>query len=244
MNSMMRRRNAFTLMEVTVASVLTVSLAVMLGTTWRQLSGPMLELIAWGQLFQEIDLAVAALGRDLGGSQPDYKDPNTSYMDPGATAPPLGGKQQGRLLGVRQSPSDPNVLQLWFDGGGNPSIPPPTWPTFDSSNHSGDALVEYSYSADDTNKKYLLVRRCTVYGSTASPSQYTVASLGKPPAGLSGSLLPALIITPQQVNTQQGNNVSVLQLDLTFTYHYPQEAYNPNCQPVTRTCTLVVPQFP
>jgi hypothetical protein len=230
MKPMTRRRNAFTLMEVTVASALTVSLAVMLGTTWRQMSGPMLELIAWGQLFQEIDLAVAALGRDLGGSQPDYKDPDPAK-------PPLGGKQQGRLLGARQSPTESNVLQLWFDGGSNPGTPPASWPAnLGNLTGSGDAIVEYSYSADDTHNKYLLVRRSTVYGNIPTTTQYTVANLGRPPTG---SPNPALNITSQQVN-----GLPILQLDLTFTYHYPQEAHNPTCEPVTRTCTLVVQQFP
>jgi hypothetical protein len=226
---MLRRRNGFTLVELTVTTVMTASLAIMLGTTWRQLSRPMSDLIAWGQLFQEIDLAVAALSRDVGGSQPDYTDSNAT----------LGGKQQGRLLGVRSSPTDANILQLWFDGGNNTSIPPPSWPDL-STLSNGDTIVEYSYSADDANNKYLLVRTRTVYGNTKTTAQYTVASLGKPPKTSSD---PAMKITPQTVAVST-TNVQFLQIDLTFTYHYPQETYNPNYEPVTRTCTLVVQQFP
>jgi hypothetical protein len=220
--------------ELTVTTVMTASLAIMLGTTWRQLSRPMSDLIAWGQLFQEMDIAVAALARDVGGSQPDYADPDL-------TKPVLGGKKQGRLLGARSSPTDANILQLWFDGGNNSNTPPTSWPTdLNSLTGSGDTIIEYSYSADDTNKKYLLVRKRTVYGSSQTTTQYTVANLGKPPKTSSD---PALKITRQTVAVST-TNVPVLQIDLTFTYHCPQEKYNPDYDPVTRTCTLVVQQFP
>ncbi len=109
-----QRRDGFTLLEVMLASVLTVSLAVMLGTSWRQLSRPMSDLIIWGQLFQEMDIAVATLARDLGGSLPEYND--TTNADA-----PLGGKRQGLLIAVRTTTDiDGNHLQLCFDGGPNP----------------------------------------------------------------------------------------------------------------------------
>ena len=41
-------------------------------------------------------------------------------------------------MGVRQDPANTNQLQLWFDGGGNPDMPPSTWNPL-----SGDTIVEY-----------------------------------------------------------------------------------------------------
>ena len=109
MKPSLQRRNGFTLLEVTVTSVLTVSLAVMLGTTWRQLNGPMSDLVVWGELFQEMDIAVAAIARDLGGTLPEYSNSDGT----------LGGKGQGMLLACRAN-NNGSHLQLCFDGGPNP----------------------------------------------------------------------------------------------------------------------------
>lgn len=63
-------RRGFTFVEVTVATTLTVFLAMLLASTWgwtRQAGFPT-DVVARGRLLQEIDLAVAALSRDLCGS--------------------------------------------------------------------------------------------------------------------------------------------------------------------------------
>jgi hypothetical protein len=133
MTTMCQRRRGFTLLEVTLVSGLTVFLAVLLSSTWALLSRPTAELIAWGQIFQEMDLAVASLARDLGGSLSDYQD---------ASGQP-GGKQQGALVECRQS-SDINGdhLQLCFDGGDSPNGQadwnPPT----------SDTIVDYYVCSD------------------------------------------------------------------------------------------------
>jgi hypothetical protein len=94
-------------MEVTVTSGLTVFLAVLLSSTWALLNRPTAGLIAWGQIFQEMDLATASIARDVGGGLSDYANPGS----------PLGNKQQGALLGCRRT-NDLNGdhLQLCFDG--------------------------------------------------------------------------------------------------------------------------------
>jgi hypothetical protein len=84
MKATFQRRNGFTLLDVTTASILTAVLAVMLSSTWARFSRPTSSLVAWGQLFQEMDLAVASLARDLGGGLPDDQ---------------TGNKQQGLLVG-------------------------------------------------------------------------------------------------------------------------------------------------
>ena len=43
-------------------------LSVLLSTTWVLLNHPTADLIVWGQLFQEMDLATASIARDLGGA--------------------------------------------------------------------------------------------------------------------------------------------------------------------------------
>jgi type II secretory pathway component PulJ len=120
----MYRRSGFSLVEVSVACVLTAFLAVMLSTTWLLLMPSTADLITWGQLFQEMDISMATLGRDLGGSLPDNAH--------------VGQKKTDRLLGTRQSPTDANVLELWFDGGQNTDVPPATW-----SPLSADTVIQY-----------------------------------------------------------------------------------------------------
>ena len=108
-------RTAFTLTELTVASTLTVMLAITLSSTWMLMGRPTSSLIAWGQLFQEMDIAVASLCRDLGGSLPDYRD---------ATGTP-GGDCHGQLVGCKGDSSAYGYpLQLCFDGGDSPDGQP------------------------------------------------------------------------------------------------------------------------
>lgn len=107
-----QRRRGFTVVEMTVASGLTALLAVMLATTWVALGRPTSDLIAWGQLFQEMNIAVETISRDLGGSLPDYNNPGG----------PLGGKADGCLIMCQKCPNPPtnsavDHLQLWFSTG-------------------------------------------------------------------------------------------------------------------------------
>jgi type II secretory pathway component PulJ len=129
MKSPLQRRSGFTLLEVTVACWLTAFLAVLLSTTWVLVMRPTADLIAWGQLFQEMDIAVATLSHDLGGSLPD-----NGYA---------GEKKKGRLLGTRQNPIDNNVLELWFDGGNNADALPAAW-----NPRPDDTVIRYSRDAD------------------------------------------------------------------------------------------------
>ncbi len=102
-----RPRRGVSLVEVTLVSGLTVFLAVLLSSTWALLNRPTSELIAWGQIFQEMDLATASIARDVGGGLSDYCNASV----------PLGNKQQGALVGCRRT-NDLNGdhLQLCFDG--------------------------------------------------------------------------------------------------------------------------------
>jgi type II secretory pathway component PulJ len=121
MKRQQQRRNAFTLLDVAVASVLTAVLATMLSSTWGMFSKPTSSLIAWGQLFQEMDIAVATLARDLGGSLPE--NPNGS------------NKRQGLLVGCKTTNdlTYGDHLLLCFDGGNAP-----------------DGLASWNSDTDDT----------------------------------------------------------------------------------------------
>ncbi len=99
----MLRRSGFTLVEVSVACVLTAFLAVMLSATWRLLLPSTTDLIIWGELFQEMQIAVAAIGRDAGGALPE--DCSRAI----GTA-----KQQGLLLACKKTAD--GHLQFCFDG--------------------------------------------------------------------------------------------------------------------------------
>jgi prepilin-type N-terminal cleavage/methylation domain-containing protein len=108
-----KRRNGFTLIELTIASLLTALLALMLSTSWVMLNRPTSSLIAWGQLFQEMDIAVTALTRDLGGGLSDYCNKDNPLQEKW-----LGTKAQGLLVACETN-SDGDRLRLKFDGDGS-----------------------------------------------------------------------------------------------------------------------------
>ncbi len=128
-----RRQAGFTLVEMTIASMLTVLLAMMLSTSWVLMNRPTSSLIAWGQLFQEMDVAVTTLTRDLGGGLADYTN---------ADGIP-GKKRQGQLIACR-STNDlaGDHLQLCFDGDAPDNAA-------DWTMASGDIVIDY-YVDDDT----------------------------------------------------------------------------------------------
>ncbi len=64
------RHKGFTLAEVTIVSGLMVFLAVLLSAAWSGIGNTTVDLVARGQLAQEIDIATASLSRDFGGSLP------------------------------------------------------------------------------------------------------------------------------------------------------------------------------
>jgi prepilin-type N-terminal cleavage/methylation domain-containing protein len=121
------KKHGFTMIELTVATSLTVVLALMLSSSWVMLNRPTASLAAWGQLFQEMDLAVAAITRDLGGSLPEFADTDNF----------LGQKRQGLLLGCRKmNDLNGDHLQLCFDGADPDN-------TADWSMVAGDTVIDY-----------------------------------------------------------------------------------------------------
>ena len=156
-----QRRSAFTLVEFTIACWLTAVLAVLLSATWVLLMRPTSDLIAWGQLFQEMDIAVATLSHDLGGGLPD-----NGYA---------GEKKKGRLLGVRQNPTDNNILELWFDGGNNADALPTSW-----NPRVEDTVIQY-YSDAGSNS---LIRKNTNTARLFTAAQYVAGmSITQPDSG-------------------------------------------------------------
>jgi type II secretory pathway component PulJ len=153
-----RRKNGFTLVEVSLTAALTAFLAVLLAESWRNLARPTADLIAWGQLFQEMDLAVASLASDLGGSLPDAESKSA-----GGTS---GGKKQGHFLDWRIVN---NRLQLYFDGGANAG-------TIDWTTPGADTIIEYSL---DNNR---LIRKnsktATAYTAAGNLNSLTLAPQG------------------------------------------------------------------
>jgi hypothetical protein len=99
-------RRAFTLLEVTIVSGLTAFLAMLLASvwTWTNKAGFPHDVIIRGRVLQEMDMAVSALSRDLGGSL--------------AIPSSLGNVAQGRWIGWQQVGN----AELWlcYDGGANP----------------------------------------------------------------------------------------------------------------------------
>jgi type II secretory pathway component PulJ len=117
-------RKAFTLLEVTIVSGLMALLAVVLSSAWVGLGRPVVDLIERTQLLQEMNLAVAALSRDLGGS----------LADPDGR---LGDKNAYRWVGWMEPKN--SGLWLCFDdpeGNGEPDWEPP------------DVVIVYQLQAD------------------------------------------------------------------------------------------------
>ena len=138
----MRRRSGFSLVEVSVACVLTAFLAVMLSTTWRLLMPSTTDLIVWGQLFQEMQIAVAAIGRDAGGALPED-----------CSRPVASAKQQGLLLACRKTTTARDHLQLCFDGvypyGAASRAPPPT--ALGRRGTATDTIIDYQVVASSAH---------------------------------------------------------------------------------------------
>jgi prepilin-type N-terminal cleavage/methylation domain-containing protein len=106
--NMAKRRGGFSLVELTVVSVLMAVFAVLLSSAWVDVGRTAAGLIGRSQLVQERDMAVAALTRDLGG---------------GSTEPAtlVGEKLSGRWLWW-ECPNNATVasnqdLVLYYDGG-------------------------------------------------------------------------------------------------------------------------------
>lgn len=115
-----QRQTGFTLLDVATASVMTAVLAMLISSTWALFIKPTSSLIAWGKLFQEMDIAVTTMARDLGGSLPDT---------------PTGNKRAGLLLACKTENdlTYGDHLLLCFDGGTTP-----------------DGVADWSSGTDDT----------------------------------------------------------------------------------------------
>ena len=135
----------FTLLEITVVSGLMVFLAVLLSAAWSGIGKTTVDLVARGQLAQEIDIATASLSHDFGGSLPT---PAGSLQ---------GTRQAGKLLAWRRSLTDPMVLELCYDSGSNPNNTA-DWLDSDSS----DTVVQYSWDQD----AHALIRTQVCTGDT------------------------------------------------------------------------------
>lgn len=133
----MKAPKGFTVLEVMVVCWLTALLALLLSAAWGGVGKPMVDLIARAQLAREIDLAVASLSRDLGGSLANVEGR-------------LGGKNLNRWVGWLA----PSGSQLWlcYDGGTELNEeaewgPPDTVIVY---RVESDALVRWDQSTEST----------------------------------------------------------------------------------------------
>jgi type II secretory pathway pseudopilin PulG len=107
----------FTLVEVTLVAMLTVFLAVLLSSTWKNISLFTTDAVGRGQLMQEIDMAAASFSRDLSGTLPILATTTFSGADqrPDANRWIAWKKEVG---------SDGDELWLAYDASGNPNGSP------------------------------------------------------------------------------------------------------------------------
>jgi prepilin-type N-terminal cleavage/methylation domain-containing protein len=129
------RRNGFTLVEAMVVSGLMAVLALLLSSLWAGFGRPATNVIARCRVAQEMNLAVNALARDLGGSLAGNQGR-------------LGHKTDSQFVGWML----PGNLQLWlcFDGGTAPNgiadwAPPDTVIVYMLE---GDALLRWDQTAN------------------------------------------------------------------------------------------------
>jgi hypothetical protein len=150
-------RRGFSIVEVTVVSLLAVVLAVLLSAAWFGMGRTAADLIGRSQLVQERDVAVAALSRDLGGC----------LFEPAART---GEKTRGRWLSwacsnnAEQALAANQDLLLTFNTGTNPA-----------GNVLANTTIRYLVVEDPTPNAstLLLVRRKT--DENAAVTDFTVA---------------------------------------------------------------------
>lgn len=137
----MKKRNiskrGLTLLEVTIVSGLMSFLAIMLSTTWIGIGRPTVDVVIRSGIFQEMDTAVSALSRDLGGSL-------------GGPEGRLGDKTKNRWVGWMK-PAD-GQLWLCYDGGTDPNGEP-DWGTPDTVivyQIESNSLIRRNQNTDST----------------------------------------------------------------------------------------------
>jgi prepilin-type N-terminal cleavage/methylation domain-containing protein len=207
------RRDGFTLVEVMVVSVLTAVLGLSLFWCARGFGRTAAESIARCRLAQEMNLAVNALARDLGGS---------------LSLSGTGARWDSQFLGWELQPDTPpdNFQQLWlcFDSSCGTAAPNDQ-PNWTSPQSLGQTAISYSLVStgsggpDGTVQFYALERKVETHNP---PTTIRVANY----------------ITDMQLeilNQNEPLQQQQVQIQLTFTYY----AMN-NPIPITRTCTLIV----
>jgi type II secretory pathway pseudopilin PulG len=110
---MPHNRRGFTLVEVMLVAGLTVFLAVLLSSVWRNISLFTTDAVGRGQLMQEMDLTASSFSRDLAGGLP--LPANTSFSS--------GKPDSGRWIAWKTN-TDKNELWLCYDGGSCPDGEP------------------------------------------------------------------------------------------------------------------------
>jgi type II secretory pathway component PulJ len=138
----MRRRQGFTFMEVIVVSGLMAFLTMLLAAASAGIGRPAADVIRRSQSLQEMNIAVSALARDLGGS---LANPNGR----------LGAKNVGQLAGCRCDPDSQypanSVLSLTFNNGTNPDSVVRYYATPDAAASAKLGQNSYWLIREDTN---------------------------------------------------------------------------------------------
>lgn len=93
-----RDRRAFSLLEITIGTIMAAGIAVMAASVTVDLTRNMADNVAETRIASESRLAIESLRRDFGGNDPDQPD---------------GDRSQWRLVGVQVPTSD--ELHLCFD---------------------------------------------------------------------------------------------------------------------------------
>ena len=150
----LRGRRGFTLVEVTLVTGLTVFLAVLLSSVWRNITLFTNDAVGRGQLMEEIDLATASLSRDLAGSLPIVA---TSSFAVGTGKP-----DSGRWIAWQH----PGNTELWlaYDGVTCPNglLDNNNW------NNTTDTVIRYYLTPDPDSdvQTQILVRENRTDGLT------------------------------------------------------------------------------
>jgi type II secretory pathway pseudopilin PulG len=131
-------RRGFTLVEVTLVAMLTVFLAVLLSSVWKNISLFTTDALGRGQLMQEMDMAAASFSRDLAGTLPVLANATFSGSDQKVDA--------NRWVAWKiESGTYGDELWLAYDASNNPNGSP-DW----TGAVGSDAIVRY-YLSDDPN---------------------------------------------------------------------------------------------
>jgi type II secretory pathway pseudopilin PulG len=143
----MKPRNAFTMIEMSVATGMMALLALLVSYSWQSLGKATVNLIARVQITQEMDFAVAAISHDLGGCVVNSQGTATfpfNNLNPSITSPTTSGTATS--------------IQWELDNGDKVTYELENSPETSSTEWKHNLVRRYYANSDKTSTKFTVAR--------------------------------------------------------------------------------------